>query len=141
MGLKVITPHSSMSSSSCCQKTRKKERRERKKEIGLTHEQIEARINQSLRKAGITPAATNKKTTECAVYVNVNVTGDSFTIDVSFMRPVYYRSGDKCFRTTAITWTRGGTGYTRRKDKDYVLDAITENVEAFANEFLKANKK
>ena len=42
------------------------------KNIGLTRERIEARVNQSLRKAGITPVSAQSKMNENYLYVSVN---------------------------------------------------------------------
>src|SRR4029077_3264282 len=54
------------------------------KKIGLTSERIEARVNQSLRKAGITPVNNSK---QGYLYLNVNVIPNgSFTIRITFKR-------------------------------------------------------
>ena len=72
--------------------------------------------------------------------MTVTVLGSCYSIQVFFLREVYYVKGDKTFKTLARTYARGMTGYAPR-GRDYILDSIEEEVEAFANEFLKANGK
>lgn len=69
------------------------------KNTGLTCERIEARVNQSLRKAEITPVSAHARPNEDYLYVNVNTLDSSFTINISFVRQVFYGSGDKWFTT------------------------------------------
>src|SRR5262245_584519 len=110
------------------------------KKIGLSQKRIEAGVNQSLRKAGITPVSAPPGTGDY-LYVNVNVIASgSFAINISFHRQVFYRSGRKWFTTEASTWRRGGVGIAHG-DADYILDGIARHVEVFCNEFLKANGK
>jgi hypothetical protein len=115
---------------------------EKAKNIGLARERIEARVNQLLRKAGITPVPADPKDDRVSVvYVNVNVVASgSFTISIFFERRIFYRSGDRWFTTLGITWNRSGTGIAH-SNADYILDRIAEHVEVFCNEFLKANGK
>ena len=112
---------------------------EEQEKIGLARERIEARVNQSLRKAGITPVSAPPGTGDY-LYVNVNALDSSFTISIAFERGIFYRSGGKWFTTIAITWRNGGTGIAH-SNPDYILDRIAQNVEVFCNEFLKANGK
>jgi hypothetical protein len=115
---------------------------EEAKNIGLTRERIEARVNQSLRKAGITPVSAQA---DDYLYVNVNTLDSSFSISISFERRIFYRSGGKWFTTIGSTWHRSGTGIAQvaraARGADYILDRIAEYVEVFCNEFLKANGK
>ena len=109
-------------------------------EIGLTSERIEARVNQSLRKAGITPVSAAAGTEEY-LYVNVNaLASGSYTITIFFDRRVFYRTNGKPFTSIGTTWRRRVTGIAHG-GADYILDRIAENVEVFCNEFLKANGK
>ena len=115
---------------------------EEAKNIGLTYERIEARVNQSLRKAGITPESKPFEVSgrNGAVYLNVAfVAKDCFRISLFFARPVFYRKGDKWFTNIGNTWHSGKTGIAH--GPDYILDGIAEMVEVFCNEFLKANGK
>jgi hypothetical protein len=84
--------------------------------IGLTSERIEARVNQSLRKAGITPVS-GGGLREDNLYVNVNVSASGcFAISIEFNRPVFYHSRGKWFTMTArTTWSSSGTGIARRR--------------------------
>jgi hypothetical protein len=108
------------------------------KKIGLSKEGIEACVNRTLRQAGITPGG--PRDFAGAIFVNINVVGDSFTISISFKRPVFYSRGDKWFRTVGATWDQSVTG-THGRDGRYILDNIANQLEVFCNEFLKANGK
>jgi hypothetical protein len=82
------------------------------KQIGLTPQVIEVRVNQSLRKAGITPVSPETGLGGGMLYVNLNVIANgSFDILIAFSRPVYYRSGDKWLTKLGYTWIRGMVGY------------------------------
>ena len=79
---------------------------EAEKKIGLTSERIEARVNQSLRKAGITPVSAQAGD-YLYLYVNVTVLASgSYSISISFQRPVLYHSGGKWFTKIGSTWQR-----------------------------------
>ena len=128
---------------------------EEEKKIGLTRERLEARVNQSLRKAGITPVQlepeggfrANKEQGSDYLYVNVNVVTSpnrsmsGFTISIEFQRSVFYRSHGKWFMRGGATWSNSGTGIITAGDADYILDGVAQHVEVFCNEFLKANGK
>jgi hypothetical protein len=110
------------------------------RKIGLTGERIEARVNQSLRKAGITPVSLETGLSGGRLYVNVNVMANgSFGISIEFSRQVFYRSGDKWLTKSGYTWNQGMVGYG--PSRDFILDGVAEIVEVFCNEFLKANGK
>jgi hypothetical protein len=114
---------------------------EEEKKIGLTGERIEARVNQSLRKAGITPVNANPAgPNDEYLYANVTAIGSgSYSVSIFFKRRVLYRSRGKWFTEIGSTWNRGSAGYA--DDKDYILNRVAEHVEVFCNEFLKANGK
>jgi hypothetical protein len=109
------------------------------KKIGLSHKRIETRVNQSLRKAGITPVSA-RAGIEAYLYVRVKVmAGGGFTIFISFERTAFYLVGGKWFTTRGSTWNTSGIGVGG--DVNYILDSIAQSVEVFCNEFLKANGK
>jgi hypothetical protein len=116
--------------------------------IGLTRERVEARVNQSLRKAGITPIPLRpeegfKVSEELGLdhlYVNINATDSgSYSLSIEFQRRVFYQCRGQWFTRIGTTWNRGGVGMAG--DADYILGRIADNVEVFCNEFLKANGK
>ena len=111
------------------------------KKIGLTRERIEARVNQSLRKAGITPVSAQPALHEDYLYVSVNVVANgSFTISIYFERRVFYRSGGKWFTKIGSTWREAAQESLTATRITYST-RIAEYVELFCNEFLKANGK
>ena len=110
------------------------------KQIGLTPQLIEVRVNQSLRKAGITPVSPETGLRGGRLYVSVTVIANgSFDILIAFSRQVFYRSGDKWLTKSGYTWDRGMVGHA--SDRDFILNRVSEMVEVFCNEFLKANGK
>ncbi len=109
--------------------------------LGLTRERIEARVNQILRKAGITPAA--KEDLEVGdrfLYVNINVGSPSFSVTIQFERRVFYQVGNRSVTKIGTTWHGGSTG-THGGKRDFILDGLAGHIEIFCNEFLKANGK
>lgn len=109
--------------------------------LNLTVERIEARVNQSLRKAGITPLdLKNSSGDDPYLYVNVNVTATAYAIDVSLDRRVYYRVANRNLSTTGATWKKGALG-THGGRRDPILDALGDIVDVFCDRFLKANGK
>ena len=75
------------------------------------------------------------------MYVNVNVVGVGFSVETEFCRPVLYRPATAPIARRALgrTWHIGATGTAR--DKQFILQAATEQAETFCNEYLKANGK
>lgn len=109
--------------------------------LGLTRERIEARVNQILRKAGITPVAENDlQAGYHFLYVNINVSGSSFSITIQIDRPVFYQVANRSVTKHGTTWRRGSTG-THGGKRDFILDGLAGHIEVFCNEFLKANGK
>ncbi len=106
---------------------------------GLTRERIEARVNSVLRKSGLKPS--DKRDNDYTyLYINVKVIGSSFSLDLFFTRPVIYWDGDTQFSKLGKTWIRGGTGIST-SGTQFILDALGDHTEVFANEYLKANSK
>jgi hypothetical protein len=74
------------------------------------------------------------------LYVNVKVTGDAFSIDISFKRVVYYQVSGSMYSTYAATWSTGGTGVTGEGGETYIMDSLDQMLDSFLNEYLAANK-
>lgn len=112
------------------------------KKIGLTRDRIEARVNQSVRKSGITPVVPGPVAFGSSggeLYVSVSVSGYGFCITMFFVRRVFYNIGDRWFTYEGNTWHSLSIGYSR--EADYILDVVGAKVEGFCNEFLRANGK
>jgi hypothetical protein len=110
--------------------------------IGVTRDRIEARVNQLLRKSGITPVVPDPVafgSSSGELYVNVSVNGTAFYMSMSFVRRVFYNIADKWFTYIGNIWHNGRIGYSR--GADYILDEVGGQTERFCNEFLKANGK
>jgi hypothetical protein len=106
---------------------------------GITPERIEARVNAILRKNSLKPVDEGR-TRDYFLYVQVDVVGPAFDINVFFIRGICYYVGDQTKFTQGRTWVHGTVGVSQ-SGKDYILDAVSEQTEVFVNAFLKANNK
>ena len=102
-------------------------------EIGLTKSAITTTIRSRLRAARI---YTNELESP-DLYVNVNVVGRAYGIDVRLNRwltdPVHGTSG------RAITWSSGSTG-THGGDSGYILQSIGVHMDRFIDQYLEINE-
>jgi len=106
--------------------------------LGLSQQQVGARVSSNLRKAGIKPVD-EAITPEIVLYVQISVVENTVCVDVAVMRPVTFQVGDSIMSTLGTTWRKGVSG--RANTADYILQAVDRQVDVFCNEFLKANHK
>ncbi len=110
------------------------------RQIGLTKQLIQSKVELQLRRNGITPSS--KETLEALgyfLYIKVNVVDSCFNIDVEFARITSYIVGYKTYRKIATTWKTGSTGvYGNAK---YIIGWLLDNIDIFCNEFLSVNEK
>jgi hypothetical protein len=75
------------------------------------------------------------------LYVNLNFAGNAFNVAVEFRRPVLLRRPDgDDVRTTGSVWKKSSVG-VHGGNAAYVLDSVSEIVDDFLNEYLKANHR
>ena len=110
------------------------------RQIGLTKQLIQSKVELQLRRNGITPT-----TIEIGVelgyylYINVNAVSGSLGMRVEFRRVISYIVGDKTYGIPATTWTLGYTGvYSNAKN---VIGWLLDDIDIFCNEFLSVNEK
>ena len=106
--------------------------------LGLSKQQVDARVSSNLRKAGIKPVD-EAETPEIVLYVQISVVENTVCVDVAVMRRVTFQVGDSVKSTLGTVWRRGVSG--RSSTAGYLLQAVDDEVDIFCNEFLKANHK
>ena len=72
------------------------------------------------------------------LYVNVNVVGLAFGISLEYGKTVIDEASG--LRGLATTWARGFTG-THGRDASYILSGVSELMDLFLVEFLRANEE
>ncbi len=108
--------------------------------IGLRKEDTETTTRSRLRGARI-----YGKSADPYLYVNVNVVGPAFALDVEFRRRVRVSrpfgeepKGADPLTGYASTWRAGGAG-THGGDASYVLSSVSRYVDKFIDEYLRVN--
>ena len=109
-------------------------------EIALRKEDIETAVRSRLRGARIYDDRTS-----AYLYVNINVVGIAFNIDVQFNRGVevvypFWEKPEGIFPLAghAPTWQWGSTG-THANDPSYILSAVARHTDKFIDEYLRVN--
>ena len=103
--------------------------------ISLTKENLQNKTEVRLRQAGIDP---QENGLSYYLYINVNVTSQSFSVDLQFIRITYYLAGSKQFSTMATTWETGSAG-THGGDGHYIIQVLDERIDLFISKYLEAN--
>jgi hypothetical protein len=103
-------------------------------QISLTKERLQTRVELRLRQAKLKPG----RRFNDRLYVEVNVVGHAFTIDVAFIRKVFYSTDTGTKFCSAITWNNGSTG-THVNNSAFIIQSLDALLDQFLNEYLKAN--
>ena len=104
--------------------------------IGLTKEDIRAAAESRLRSARLYDSGASHYL--YVLYVNVNVVGRAFNIDLEFKKNVLDPlSGNAGFATT---WLTGSTG-THGGNANYIVSSVSRHMDKFLVEFLRVNEK
>lgn len=106
---------------------------------GLSKKMIRAKVELQLRKNGINPNPIPKYR-DGLLYVNVNIAGVAYNVDVEFKRKVTYSSRNRSYEAIASVWETGGTG-TYGQDSSIILKNLSNLIDMFINDYLKANQK
>ena len=103
---------------------------------GLTKDMIQTRVELRLRSVGLTPVSVSHN--RPYLRVQISVQGNSFDIDIEYVRLVTYRIVGKAFSIAAVTWNKGsiGTAY----DSAIVISSLDRLLDTFLNAYLKANQ-
>ena len=102
-------------------------------EIGLTESSLQAAVESRLRAARLFDEDVLPY-----LYLNVNVFGAAFSIDLRFNKTVDDVATD--LRRQATTWQVGGTG-THGKNAGYIRSAVSEFMDQFLVEYLRVNEE
>ncbi|MBK7107426.1 MAG: hypothetical protein IPH62_19340 [Ignavibacteriae bacterium] len=112
------------------------------KAIGLTKERIISKLELSIRLAKIRPIK-SKEALDGYLYVNINVVGNAFTIELNYNRYVayFYGSGKKTQHQTVIatTWSNSITGSLGGGSSEFIVNTLQSSLDEFLNDFLAAN--
>ena len=103
-------------------------------QIGLKRETLQAAVESRLRSARL---YTSRELAPY-LYINVNVVGKAFNINVKYKKRVYDPASDNTF--SATTWNAGTTG-THGGDAGYIRSAVSEIMDHFLLEFLRVNEE
>ena len=103
-------------------------------DIGLTKKDIATTVRSRLRGARIYTSEPNYVP---YLYVNVNVLGNAFDINVTLNKFVSDLETDLIY--PASTWKAGGIG-THGKDSGYILQEIGQYMDRFIDEYLAINE-
>ena len=107
----------------------------------LTKESVQTRVELRLRSAGLKPvAASSTPIPARTLYVNVNIVGAGFDVDVKFYRYAFWIvAGDKSGSGMVSTWDTGTTG-THGNNETFILGVVERQMDIFLNAYLKANQ-
>ena len=104
-------------------------------QIGLTTDRIRTRVELRLQQARL---KLGHRPDRAFLYVNVNVAGHGFAIQLAFKRWVSYLVGNVARQRLASTWDTGRAG-TYTKNPEYIIQQLDILLDEFLNEYLKAN--
>ena len=104
--------------------------------IELTKERLQTMVESRLRVARL---FTSRTTPDAPfLYVAVHVSGQAFSLNLNYNKQVYDpKSGEISF---APTWNRVGTGMYGVRAADFILQAVSENLDGFVLEYLRVNE-
>lgn len=103
------------------------------REIGLTGQAIQNLAESRLRAARLYTDTDSPQN----LYININVVGRAFGIDLDFRKIVYDPASDS--RYYAASWSTGSTG-THGNDSGYILSNLSKHMDEFMVEYLRANE-
>jgi hypothetical protein len=105
--------------------------------IGLTTERIKAATVSKLRGEGI--SVPDYSETDPYLYISINVVSQAFSVEVSLREKVVI-SRAKSITCRAATWSNSVTG-VHGGDPNLIIDGLHYVLDAFLNDFHKANPK
>ena len=104
---------------------------------GLTRKAIENAVEARLRAARLfTPTAEQLNDKEQYLYINVNIIGHAFSVDVRLTR--YLNDLGYGFGGFATVWNSGSTGTSN--SGNYILGAVSQHLDRFIASYLRVNE-
>ena len=105
---------------------------------GLTRKAIENAVEARLRAARLfAPTAAQTTNKEQYLYINVNIIGLAFSINVELNR--YLKNLGYGFGGFAIVWDTGSTG-THGGVGEYILASVSQHMDRFIASYLRVNE-
>ena len=109
------------------------------KDLGLTRERIQTKVELRLRQAGIRPRS--QIGPSHYVYVRVSALGAMFHVDVKFDRFAEFTlPNGESYSMFVTTWTSSAMG-THGRDSEYIIGIVDQGLDEFLNEYPKANQQ
>ena len=113
---------------------------ENERALGLSDELIRNKVELSLRQNGIKVCTKTESFNEgIFLYINVGVTGNSYSVNIGFSRLVTYLVGSKSYNIFAETYVRSGQGIHAGNSRT-IINSILDGVDIFSGDFLRINK-
>ena len=107
-------------------------------EIGLTNNRLQTRLELRLRQTGLVPVTAAGEPT--FLYINVNVVGGAFPIELSFNRTVSFSdAGREYIVQFARVWQTSSAG-THSGHPEYIVIGVDQRLDRFLNEYLRVNQ-
>jgi len=113
--------------------------------IGLSSNRIESRVKIRLRQVGLRPVESYERRDASYLYVNINIIGTAFSINLSFIRDVFFYEDSEVsvgteglYKSRATTWRDGGTG-THANNPEYIISSLDGYLDQFLSDYLDAN--
>lgn len=103
------------------------------REIGLTRQAIQNLAESRLRAARLYTDTDSPQ----YLYINIKVVGRAFSIILEFKKIVYDPASDS--QAYAASWNSGSIG-THGNDSGYILSGLSERMDRFMVEYLRANE-
>lgn len=102
-------------------------------DIGLTKETVTTAVRSRLRVARLYSASRL-----AYLYVNVNVVGKAFNVDLEFHKVVEDAVSGEINHAT--TWSTGSTG-THGRNAGFIRSTVSEHTDEFIDEYLRVNEE
>jgi hypothetical protein len=106
--------------------------------IGLTEDSVRTHVESRLRSAGLTPGDARLYGTW--LYVNVRTGGTVYLVDVAYDRQVTFEARGQRLGTVGVVWHRNVVGTTGGSHA-YIIRGLDQLLDAFLNDYLRANQK
>lgn len=106
------------------------------KEVSLTKERLQLAAESRLRAARLYTDSMHVSNA-AYLYINVNVLGRGFSMDVRYSKAVFDEASDDS--GMAVTWQTGSLG-THGQDAGFIVQALSQHLDRFLAEYLRVNE-
>ena len=110
------------------------------KSLDLNRDDLDGLVRMALRSNGIKPIISDDGSLKpYLLYININVLGNAFHIELAFKRTVLFNLIDGTYATHGIAYRIGITG-THGNKKVFITDGLRDLIDEFCIDYYKANK-